>query len=326
MPKGEIRNQFLPVEIQVQFHALASVTWNETTAQFSREVLTQAALEYDVLITGWGTPKMDASVLPAHPRLKLILHTGGTLAPYVDDTTFQAGIRVASSNHIYARSVAEGTLAYLLAGLRQIPYWDARTKQGLWRPDHFVNQGLFDKKVGIIGFGAITKQLIPMLQLFTSDIAIHSQHASEAELNRYQVKQDSLTAIFDRCDVVIIQTSLTPQTAGMITSDLLDRLKPNCLLVNTARGEIIDEAYLYQCLKAQRFSAVLDVYGEEPVPKSNPFVGLNHVITMPHQAGPTQDQYRKVGELLVKQLQAYQAKGELLDEVLPEAISHMSKK
>jgi phosphoglycerate dehydrogenase-like enzyme len=324
MPKGKIRNQFFPNSVQDELSEIAEVTWNTSYHNYSNDDLLKAAQKFDVFITGWGSPKISSGVISKSSRLKLILHTGATLVPYVDQTTFKANIRIASASHIYARSVAEGNLAYILAGLRQIPYWDAQTKQGLWRTDDFDNQGLFDKKVGIIGFGEVTQFLIPMLHLFTNQIFVYSNHLSAVALENKQVKKASLETIFDTCDIITIQAALTDKTRGMINRNLLDRIKASTLLVNTARGELIDEKYLYQCLKTASFSAVLDVYGTEPVPADNPFVGKRNVISLPHQAGPTQDQYISVGRFIVQQIKSYQKNGVLKNESHFEDLAHMS--
>lgn len=306
MPDSVIRRQFLPSPVASLLEARGEVEWNPSSSHITADELRQKLPSTDVVITGWGCPRIGGDVLTGEKAPALLLHTGGTVAPYVDDITYQKGVQVVSANEVYAKSVAEGVLAYMLAGLRNIPYWHSQTVSGQWHPDDFINSGLFGKRVGLTGFGAITRHLLPLLQVFQTEILLASGHMSEEDCRALGVKKSTVDEIFESCDIVSLHNALTPKTEDMADARRLRLLKDHSLFVNTARGGLVDEAALTAELATGRFFAVLDVYRQEPLPADSPLCGLSNVILMPHMAGPTIDRYPAAGMLLVEELRRFQ--------------------
>jgi phosphoglycerate dehydrogenase-like enzyme len=242
----------------------------------------------------------------------------------VDKATFEKGVHVSCANEIYARSVAEGTLAYMLAGLRRIAYWNSVVKSGIWRGTYIKNSGLYDKKVGLVGFGAVTRYLLPLLKMFGTEIFLHSSHASEEECKKLGVGKADLGFIFSSCDVVSLHSALTDKTRGMIGERLLSLMKDGTVFVNTARGALVDERALAKVLAEKDIQAVLDVFEKEPLDPSSPLLKLDNATLMPHAAGPTADRYPLAGRHAALEIERFKAGLPLETEVRESAVKFMT--
>ncbi len=311
MPVGAVRDEFIPEDCRQTLATLGEVVWNESTEQVPSEQMPEILRQADVVITGWGAGKIAGEMLDG-ARTRLIAHTGGTVAPIVDESTYAHGIRVISGNPIYAESVAEGTLAYMLAGLRQIPYWHQVVGDGQWGAfAQNRHRGLLDRTIGLIGYGAIAKNVVRMLKPFHTTIKVHADYLTPEDCARDGIIKASLDEIAETCSVISLHMSLTPETRGLLGKDFFARIQPGALLINTARGAIFDEAALADALKTGNFSAVLDVFEKEPLPADSPLRGLPNVILIPHMAGPTSDRRPIVGRELAKDIARF-ARGEAL--------------
>ena len=260
----------------------------------------------DVLITGWGSPRVDADVLRAAPNLKIHAHTGGSVANLVCKEEYDRGILVLSGNDLFAQSVAEGCLCYTLDALRRVDAYRASVRAGGWMPEPHRTKGLIGKKVGLVSYGAIASYYAGMLQGFGVDLRIASRTISEEELRRVGAKRASIEEIFAECDVISLHTALNDHTEGMITRELLHSIRDGALFVNTARAALVDEQALYEELQTGRFAAALDVFHTEPLPENNPLRSLPNVLVMPHVAGPTTDLRQEVTLRLLADIRAHQ--------------------
>ena len=268
------------------------------------ETIAEKIKGIDVLITGWGTPAIDENILKNADKLKYILHTGGTVASLVNDAVYDKGITVMSGNEIYARSVAEGVIAYILSALRNIPRIEQSLQlKGQWENlnnEENHNRSLIDKTVGIVSFGTISRYLVPLLSAFGVKILLYSRKTLPDEYkDKYNITQTDLETLFSSCDIVTVQTAQNPDTLNMINEKHFSLLKDGALFVNTARGGIINTASLIKELKTGRISAILDVFNSEPLEKDNPLIGMENVFLMPHMAGPTVDLRSKVTQTLI---------------------------
>lgn len=304
MPRGEIFDTFFGRERILELEALGTVEWNEGCEQFSQEELCERIAGKDICVTGWGSPLFDEKVLAHADRLKLIAHTGGSVKPIVTDAVYERGIRVVSGNRVFAESVAEGVIAYALAALRDIPYYSAQVKAGFWRPK-FENRGLLDRSVGIVGYGMIAGYVVQMLEPFHSRIKVFSRHISEEELKRHNMQKAELDEIFSTCDIISIHCGMTAENYHLVTGDLLKKMKPGALLINTARGPIIEENALVKALQEQDIRAVLDVFDIEPLPVDHPLLSCDNAILMPHMAGPTVDRRIAVTHAVIRDIRNF---------------------
>ena len=326
IPEGTVLDTFLPGDIRGYLQQHFDVTYNDTGRKMTKEELAAVTPNYDAFLTGWGTVGFDRENLPDNDRLKLIVHTGGTVGNLVNDDVYDKGIRVLSGNQLYAESVAEGTIAYILMGLRRIPDYVQLVKDGGWRSTDSLWEGLSGRSVGIVGLGTISKILIRMLQPFRVRIKMYSHHEIDPEfVGKYGVEPASLEEIFSECDVVTVHSALNKENTGLITKEHFQMLKDGCLFINTSRGRVIDEQALILELEKDRFRAVLDVYWTEPLEQESKLRSLNNVYCIPHMAGPTLDLRKWITKAIIDEMRAFfDGEDELKLEITREYAKRMT--
>ena len=288
IPAGEMRDSFFSEALSARLEQLGCVEWNTNTEQFSEEELAEKLSGVDICISGWGNTPFYEKTLKYADKLKLIAHIGGSVRPMVGDAAFERGIRVCSGNRVFAESVAEGVLAYMLCSLRRIGEYEARMAAGEW-PSLIGTRGLLGRSVGLVGYGMIAEYLVKFLKPFGCRIMVSSRHISAEELAEAGIEAAAAEEIFRTCDIVSLHSSLTARTKHSIGADLLNSMKDGALLVNTARGALIDEEALVLVLQERPVWAALDVFETEPLPMDSPLRECERVLLMPHAAGPTAD-------------------------------------
>lgn len=325
MPKGVIRDTFIPKEVEETINSLGEVEWNNSVNHYTEDELRDKLEGKDVCITGWGNLKFTEEVLEKAANLKIVAHTGGTVAPIVSDNLYDKGVKVISGNLYYAESVAEGVIAYILAALRDIPHYANIMKEGGWKtPDYYI-EGLLDQTVGLVGFGTITKFVIKMLKPYRAKIKVFSKHLRDDVLEEYGIEKASLEEIFTTCKIISIHSAKRPDTFRMVNKRLLEMIPDGALLVNTARGSIIDEEAMIEELEKGRFKAILDVFEQEPLPVDSKLRKLNNVILIPHMAGPTVDRRKYVTLGLVDDIKAYFNGKTMKNEISREYAAYMTR-
>ena len=325
IPKGEIFDSFVPPLVQARLEEVGDVEYNETAAQFTQKVLAERLKGKDAVITGWGTAKIDKIIIEAAADLKIIAHTGGTVQMIADKAAYDAGIKILSGNDIYAESVAESVIAYALTALRKIPDYIDDMRRGGWENES-IWEGLLEQKIGIVGYGMTARHLVKMLKVFRCETLVYSSHISEDELQEGNMKRATLEEIFSTCKIVSLHSALTPKNHHMINKNLLDMLQPDAILINTARGEIIDESAMIESLSKGRYRAVLDVFEQEPLPVDSPLRKLKNAYLIPHRAGPTYDRRKYVTLRLAADLENFFAGRPLNLEISKEYSGFMTQK
>ncbi|MBR4866562.1 MAG: hydroxyacid dehydrogenase [Clostridia bacterium] len=327
LPRNPVFDTFFTPENIALAESLGEMVWNEGETQLSKAEVMEKIADCDVYVTGWGSQKLDAEVLSAAKKLKLHTHLCGSVSAFDDPCVWDAGVKVISGNRYFAESVAEGTLGYMLSALRDIPYYTHRTKtQRVWRSDADTNQGLAGKKIGIVSYGAIGRHMARILSAFRTDVRVYDiKPLPEADVKAWGLTQVSLEAIFAECDIITLHTPLISATYHMVGRELLSKIKPGALLVNTSRGAVIDQAALVEELETGRFRAFLDVFEEEPVPTDNKLFDLPNVMMIPHMGGPTVDLRQVITHDLILESKAFvEDGGELPNEITKEMASTMS--
>ncbi len=294
IPDGYTRDTFFTPMVRDRMAKMPGLEfiWNMGTKQFSKEEIGNILTDCSSCILGWGAPRLTTKMLQEKDQLKLIAILGGGVKPYIEEDFFDKTDKtLINQTDVMAKSVAEATLAYMLSGLRDIPYYDHGMKNSFqWRSDKFFNQGLFYKTVGLVGLGKVGRYLIEFLKPFNVDIIIYDPYldASTIEGDNITIEQN-LDSLLSRADIISIHAGYTEETHHMLNKARLSKIKDGALLVNTARGGIIDEAALVEELKKNRFKAVLDVYEREPLSEDSGLRNLDNVVLIPHMAGPTID-------------------------------------
>jgi phosphoglycerate dehydrogenase-like enzyme len=203
------------------------------------------------------------------------------------------GIRVTCVPSLWD-TVADMTLALIFATARMVPQADAAIRSGLWERNDlkriFSGHDIFGKTLGIIGLGKIGRVLARRVQGFDMHLLYHDIVRNLELEQRYGLEYQSLHDLLARADIVTIQVPLGDETRGLIGEKELRMMKPDALLINTARGAIIDEHALYRALKERWIAAAgLDVFPEEPLTSNHPLLKLENVVLTPHLGGSTKE-------------------------------------
>lgn len=325
IPKGAIRDTFIPDEVINRINSMGKVVWNETESNWSSEELQDKLRDMDVCICGWGSSEFNEIALRYANRLKIIAHTGGSASSFITNDIFEKGIKVISGNWFFAESLAEGTLAYMLSSLRDIPYYNNEVHQGRWRSDHFYNEGILDQTIGFIGFGMTAQILVSMLKPFHVKIKVYSEHKTDEIYKEYGVERASLEEVITTCKIISIHMAQREDTYHIINRELLKKIPNGSILINTSRGTLIDEEALGDELSTGRFKAALDVYEIEPLPKESKLRGLSNVILIPHMGGPTIDRRKSCTQGILDDIERYYKGDKFLYELDMEYISRMTR-
>jgi len=301
-PLGIVRDTFFTPENIALLNSLGTVVWNDSTEHLTRDALRDTLEDVDVLVCSWGIPKFDRALLAKANKLKMIAYVCGSVNHIVTDEVFGRGIHILSGNDEFARSVAEGTLCYILAALRRIPQTVQAFAEKGWPTVYTTTESLLEQNVGIVGLGAISRYLIGYLKPFGVKIRLYSNHTTDAEAAAMGIQKASLEEIFSTCKIISINSARSPKNYHLITDELMSLLKPDSLLVNTSRGDLIDESAMAEHLKQNHFRAILDVYEEEPLPMNSPLRGLENAILIPHRGGPTTDRRAAAARIVIEDI------------------------
>ena len=323
IPNDNTGRSFITDKALAELEKVGELTRNMTDKQPTADDLVRDAYDADVIVCGWGSLMFSKDVTDRLPNLKMIAYAGGSMAGTVDDSVYEKGIVTLTGNYIFAMSVAEGCLAYTMCALRELERYMRQVREGGWN-ENWTNRGLFGKKIGLVGFGEIAKNFVRMLAPFDMEILINSGHLSDEEAASYGARKASREEIFETCDIVSLHMSLTPKTEGSIGRELLEKLQPHALFVNTARGTLVDEKAMEELLAEGRFYAAIDVFGQEPLPVDSRLRKLPNVMLTPHLGGPTIDMREYIICSFAKDIKAFAEGRPLKHEIGAAASSRMT--
>jgi len=322
-PKNDVGYSFIDDNNIKLIESLGELVRNPSETKWTEEEFAEALKGADAVITSWGSPCLTENALKYADNLKLLIHAGGTVVPFVSEALWNKGIRVISGNDYFAESVAEGVIGYMLTALRDIPkHITEFTQNHRWQPKELNSKSLIGKTVGLVSYGAVSRYLVKLLKPFRVKINIYDViDIPEADLLEYNMTQTSLETVFAESDIVSLHTPLNPATYHMIGSKLLSMIKDGALFLNTARGAVVDEAAMIEELKKERFTALLDVYETEPPARDNPLYTMKNVYMMPHKAGPTRDIYPDIARALINEAYNFVTKGEALSHEIHRSVA-----
>ncbi len=275
----------------------------------------------EIVVTSWGSPKLTLAALRAAPSLKYMIHLAGTVKAYVEKEAIEAGLIVTNWGGAIARTVAEAALMMILCALRRVTAYqmELHVRKG-WRSPHDNEvRSLFERSVGIHGLGTISKELIRLLKPFGVRIEAYSPHAPDSDFEELGIiRQRSLRDLYAGNDVISVHASKTSENHHIVNTEILAAMKDGAVIVNTARGAVIDTEALVAELKKGRIQAAMDVFEKEPLPPDHPLRGMENCLLLPHCGGPTPDRQVDMGRQGLRNLKRYIA-GEPLDAVITPA-------
>ncbi|WP_172384273.1 hydroxyacid dehydrogenase [Streptomyces sp. MNP-20] len=264
----------------------------------------------EVLVTGWGCPPLDAAALAAAPGLRAVVHTAGSVRGHVTDACWERGVQVSSAAAANALPVAEYTVAMvLLTGKRVLER--ARAHTAARRPDDPMRTprtlGNHGRTVGILSASHVGRRVIELLRPYDLRILLHDPYVDAAQAAALGVRGVGLRELFAQSDVVSVHTPLLPETRGLVGRDLIAALRRDAVLINTARGAVVDQDALTEAVTAGRIRAVLDVTDPDVLPPGHPLWECENALLTPHLAGSQGNEWRRLTDLAVSEVARWAA-------------------
>ena len=280
----------------------------------------------DVVVTIRARTTFDAALLAALPKLRLIAVTG-TGYNHVDvNAATERGILVCNSPGRSSQSVAELSIALLLAAMRHLPRADQAVRRADWADPwgRFQGHDLAGHTLGILGLGNIGPIVARIARGFDMRLLAYSQNMTPERAAACGATLVPLDQLLAESDAVTIHLRLSPRTKGLLGAREIGLMKPGAVLINTSRGEIVDEAAMIEALRAGRLSAGLDVFDQEPLPAGHPLLDLPNVVLTPHIGSVTEETSRRWVEGAVENAEAFAA-GRPTNVVNPAALEKRSR-
>ncbi len=251
--------------------------------------------EYDALIVRSGT-QVTSEVLAAGAKLRVVGRAGVGVDNIDVKSATMNGIVVMNTPGANSMATAELTLGLMMAVSRNIPQAHASLGAAEWRRGDFVGLQLYRKTLGIIGFGRVGKLVAERARAFGMEVLVYDPVALEETGREMGVLLVELDGLLSQSDYVTLHAALTPDTTGIINAETISQMKDGAILINAARGKLVDEEALAEALRSGKLAAAaIDVYATEPPPPSNPLLSLPNVVHIPHLGASTREAERDVG-------------------------------
>lgn len=217
-----------------------------------------------IIVACWKTPALP---LPLPDSVRYVCYLCGSVKKLIARDHLASGLLVTNWGGSISRIVAEWALFHTLSCLRRATEWAIGMHlEGAWKNDRTETASLFDRKVGIHGFGQVARELLRLLAPFGAQVSIFAPDVDAAAEKRHGIRRaPTLEALFAENDIVIELAPLIPETVGIITEDLLRLIRPGGVFVNVGRGAVVDEAALLRVAREGRIQVGLDVFGQEPL-------------------------------------------------------------
>ncbi len=250
--------------------------------------------------------EVNAALLGLCPRLRVVGRAGVGVDNVDLDAATRRGVLVLNTPGGNAVSVAEHTVALMLALARSIPQASQSLREGRWEKKKFMGRELRGKTLGIVGLGRIGVEVARRARALEMNVLAYDPFVSPVMAQQTGNQLTSLKELYARSDYLTLHVSLSAETAGMIDAAALRKTKPGIRLINCARGELVDEKALADAIQSGRVAgAALDVFSEEPLPADHCLARLPQVICTPHIAGSTEEAQEIVGIRIAEQVREY---------------------
>ncbi|MGW1267299.1 hydroxyacid dehydrogenase [Streptomyces sp. NPDC002491] len=294
-----------PAPLLDRLQRTADIDPGVVVRDFSDPAAASLLAEADVLITGWGCPRLDAGALADAPRLRTVLHAAGSVRSLVGEALWGQGVSVSSAVTGNALPVAEYTLAMILLAGKDAFAHRERFRRTRAHPTHAETSatGNLGRRVGVIGASRVGRRLLELLRPFDFDVLLHDPYVDAAEAAELGVQLVSLEELLQRSDIVSLHAPDIPETQHMLDRDRLALIRDDGVLINTSRGALVDHAALTDELVAGRLHAVLDVTDPEPLPADSPLYRLPNVFLTPHIAGSLGNELERLGRIVVEEME-----------------------
>ncbi|MDA9189578.1 hydroxyacid dehydrogenase [bacterium] len=284
------------------------------SAKNTQEQIQELLPQMEALVIRSAT-SVSADTLEKAPNLKYVIRAGEGTDNIDKKSCALKGVKVSNTPGANNNSAAEHAFALMMSTLRKVPWANAKMTAGGWDKSLYVGNELWQKTVGIVGFGRIGQILAKRLQGFDVNVLFYDPFITESDLPYAKAAKD-LNEVFSKSDIVSIHVPLMEQTKNLITKSELSLMKKQAILINAARGKIVNEDDLYETLKNKNIkAAAFDVFATEPLEAESKLRTLDNLILTPHVGASTEEAQIRVGQMVLNQLSEFFEKNNLLNEV-----------
>ena len=271
--------------------------------KWSEEELVNAAHEWDFIIVT-SRERITSKVINAATKLKAILKIGVGVENIDISAATKRKIPVANCPGANAIAVAETAIGLMLASSRRIPEGVQKLISGEWRNSIHIGNEMTGATFGIVGLGNIGSKVAKMLSGFEGRVLAYDPYVTVDKFRSLRVESSNFSDLLKLSDFISIHCSLTDETKHLFNSSSFEKMKSNAIIVNCARGPVIDEKSLFEALKSNEIAgAGLDVFESEPPDLSNPIFALSNVVATPHLAGATNEAREKINEIVFQNIE-----------------------
>lgn len=291
------RHSRLRAEMQARY---AHVTFNDQGRSLAGAALIEFLRGHERAIT--ALERLDESVFAALPELKVIGKFGVGLDMIDLDAMARHGKKLGWRGGVNRRSVAELVIAFAIACLRLVPQANSLVRNGKWQ--QFTGRQLTGRRVGIIGCGHVGKDLTPLLRAFDCEVLAHDIRDFPEFYAKWHVRAVGLERLLTEAEVVTLHVPLDHTTANMLSAERLALMRPDAVLINAARGGLVDEVALAAKLRDGRLAAAaFDVFSTEP-PKTDELLMMPNFLATPHIGGSSEEAILAMGMAAIEGLEA----------------------
>ncbi|MFD4503566.1 hydroxyacid dehydrogenase [Streptomyces sp. NPDC058457] len=297
--------RLFPRDVRARLEARCAVEPGPPLREFRSARARAALARADILLTGWGCPRVDTDVLARAPRLRAVVHTAGTVKEHLDRAVFERGIMVGSAAWANAIPVAEYTLAMILLANKGVPAAAREYRRRRADPDltrRYPAIGNYRRTVGLVGASRIGRRVLELLQPFDLEVLLSDPFVTADEATALGARPAGLPELFAACDLVSLHAPSVEATRGMVDARLLASMPDGATLLNTARGALVDQDALTAELRTGRIRAVLDVTEPEITDAASPLWDLPNVVLTPHIAGSLGGELARLGAAAVDEV------------------------
>ena len=294
------RDQLMTPELAARLRAVADVDPGTAVGDFTDPAAVEGA---EILLTGWGAPRIDRAALELMPRLRAVVHAAGTVKPYIAPEAFDRGVLVASAAEANAVPVAEFTFAAIVFAAKRVPSVAGQYRKRRDFSARALAGGVNGITVGVVGASRVGRRLLGLLRNLDVSVLVSDPYLPDPEAAALGAARAELDDLVRRSDIVTLHAPALPSTRHMIGAARLAAMKDAAVLINTARGSLIDTEALIAELRRGRISALLDVTDPEPLPPDSPLWDLPNVTLTPHIAGAMGNEVPRLLEQAVGEIE-----------------------
>lgn len=281
----------------------------DVNTKLSKDELLKIIGDYDGLVVRSAT-KVTAEVISTAKNLKVVGRAGAGLDNIDVVTATKKGIVVMNTPGGNTVTTAEHSISMLLSMVRNIPQATASIKGGKWEKGKFTGVEFFNKTLGIVGMGRVGSHVAKLAQGLMLNVLAYDPFLSPENAQKMGVELVSLSEVYSRSDFITIHSPLTAETRNLVNAEAISKMKDGVMIVNCARGGIVDENALYEALKSKKVSAAaFDVFVQEPIDPKNPLLTLDNFICTPHLGASTMEAQENVALAIAEQIVDYLTKG-----------------